>query len=607
MRNYVELLCYTRIPMDEEIYSGKLAYSMHLAVTYDRQRYWPLNHNSGVLFAKATVNRDGTLNAKSLKRPFLLAAKEGGYWILAIRTLPEGEADEESRGCILVYRSRDLLQYEEVGLLRVDEEDFVQDVRGEYDPKRQCYLVQWENEAGAWYQMKVEDFERPELNGVKESISARPMEKIHTDIQGCVPGNVIEIGEVTEKRLINRLTVPVNCSMQVPETVCGTSQEEMDVLTVTACYTDGSTAEKQVDWDLTHVDFETAGIYSVKGKVERDFSLFPFAVNRADPNIIWWKGRFYFIATNDEDQNHTFYIRVADTIPELAKAEEHLVLDTDTYPYIRNLLWAPEFHSIDDELYLFFAATTGEFFYEEAYLMKLKHGGNPTDRREWEPPRKVVDRNGTALCRAGEAITLDMTYFQWEGTAYAVWSQRQFLPVDQGAWLYIAALNRREPWKLCSDPVVLSRPEYGWENNHAFVNEGPYTIPGKDKLFLTYSAAATDTTYTVGLMEIERGFDLLKPENWRKSNCPMLTSRSVPGEYGPGHNSYVRDEEGCLWNVYHARPNLDGPRCAGVRRVHFGEDGYPVLAMTEDVAEAFRCVETKIIIKEKGSVIHEDK
>ena len=75
-----------------------------------------------------------------------------------------------------------------------------------------------------------------------------------------------------------------------------------------------------------------------------------------------------------------------------------------------------------------------------------------------------------------QGITLDMTEFEVNGRVYAAWSQRQFHPVDQGAWLYIAELDPEKPWKLISDPVLLSMPEYGWANNHTFVDEGPFTL-----------------------------------------------------------------------------------------------------------------------------------
>ena len=89
---------------------------------------------------------------------------------------------------------------------------------------------------------------------------------------------------------------------------------------------------------------------------------FPIAFYRADPCVAKWKNKYYFIATNDADDNHTLYIREADTIPELVNAEEKLILDSTTYPHVGNLLWAPEFHEINGKLYIFHAATPDEFF-----------------------------------------------------------------------------------------------------------------------------------------------------------------------------------------------------------------------------------------------------
>ncbi|MDQ0059141.1 hypothetical protein [Paenibacillus harenae] len=58
------VLWYTREPLEDMIYAPRLAYSMHLAYSEDGKHYQELNHNSGVLFAKATDNENGTMNAK---------------------------------------------------------------------------------------------------------------------------------------------------------------------------------------------------------------------------------------------------------------------------------------------------------------------------------------------------------------------------------------------------------------------------------------------------------------------------------------------------------------------------------------------------------------
>ena len=173
------------------------------------------------------------------------------------------------------------------------------------------------------------------------------------------------------------------------------------------------------------------------------------------------------------------------------------------------------------------------------------------------------------------------------------------MPVDQGAWLYIATLDEKEPWKLTSDPVCIAKPEYGWENNHTFVVEGPYALEYNNQLMITYSGAAVDATYTVGLLKPVMGSDLLDPNNWTKSNYPLMSSRSCEGEYGVGHNSYVKDENGLVWNFYHGRKGVDGPRSSGARRVHFDVDGEPMLDFVEekDLPESVRKVQ--VIYKPK--------
>lgn len=79
----------------------------------------------------------------------------------------------------------------------------------------------------------------------------------------------------------------------------------------------------------------------------------------------------------------------------------------------------------------------------------------------------------------------------------------------------------------------------------------------------------------------------------------MLSPRSIEGEFGTGHNAYVIDEDGVVWNTYHARTGTQAPRSNGIRRVHFDVDGEPVLDLTEenDVLKEFRKVEIEVEIQ----------
>ncbi len=576
------VLCYTRTPQENLIYSTKLAYSMHIAYSDDGVKFHELNHNSGVLFAKATENGNGSLNAKSLKNPYVFYLVDGTFGVVAIRTEADGENDEQSKGQVLLFTSTDLFQYKEIGVIDLKGDTYVRDVKCQYDDDEKAYVIYWSDENGNYYKNIIADIFDINSASIPEKTEAFTMEPVKTEIEGAIPRNIISISMEVAHHLICKLTVPTNVKIKVPESACIASEKELKAVKATAIYSDGTTAMKNVDWNAVEIDWDSPGNYRIVGKVHQDHYEFPIAINRADPCISKWNGKYYFIATNDADGNHTLYMREADTISGLVNAEEKLILDSNTYEDIRGLLWAPEFHIIEGDLYIFHGATAGEFFYEESHVMKLKRGGDPMIAADWSRPYRIVKKDGTYLCEAGKTISLDMTNFEIEGEYYVVWSQREFLPVDLGAWLYIAKVDSKEPWKLISDPVLISKPEYGWANNNVFVDEGPFALVRDGKIFLTFASAMIDATYVVGLLCADKEADLLDPASWTKGNYPLLTSRSALGEYGPGHNSYVIDDDGIVWNAYHARPGIDGPRSSGLRRVHFDIDGYPVLDLTED-------------------------
>jgi GH43 family beta-xylosidase len=595
--NYV--LCYTRKPQENLIYSEKLAYSMHIAYSEDGVEFQELNHNSGVLFVKATENDNGSLNAKSLKNPYLFYLADGTFGVIAIRTEAEGENDEQSKGRVLLFTSEDLLQYKEIGLIDLKGDTYVSDIKCHYDEDKKVYVICWSDENGNYYKNFTADILNINSASMPENTEAFIIETVNTEIEGIVPRNVIGVSSEVAHRLICKLIVPTNVEIKVPESVNVASENELKAVKVTAIYSDGTTAMKNVDWNLSEIDWNKPGNYRITGKVHQDHYEFPIATDRADPCIGKWKGKYYFIATNDADGNHSLYMREADNIPDLLKAEEKLIIDSNMYEDIKGLLWAPEFHIVEGDLYIFHGATSGEFFYEESHVMKLKKDGNPMNAADWSRPHRVLKKDGTYLCEAGKTISLDMTNFEIKGEYYVVWSQREFLPEDLGAWLYIAKVDPKEPWKLISDPVVLSKPDYGWANNNVFVDEGPFALIRDEKLFLTFASAMIDATYVVGLLCADKNADLLEPSSWEKGNYPLLTSRSAPGEYGPGHNSYVIDDEGNVWNAYHARPGVDGPRSSGLRRVHFDIDDYPVLDLIEekDLNPELRNVTMDIIVK----------
>ena len=589
------LLSYTRKEIDSVFYDARLAFSLHLAVSKDGKNFVALNHNSGVLFAKASENDDGSLNPKTLGFPIILSKND--LQELGIVSFDDGKS--------VSYNEIDKSYAVAAILLGPDGQDFQENKNGKDAVLFFTDDFVHYNES---QKIRFEDYEKIKKNAFLQMEKLEPenfkynveqLQNVVSKIEGALPCNVIQISEKKYEYLCKKLGERKNVEIRLPENIKVTSKKDLQMVRAEAVYSDGTVATKKIIWDFDRIDFSQKGKQKIYGEIYCPHFPFPIASDRADPDVFKWKGKYYFIATNDADQNHTLYMRQADSIEEIANASESLILDSSTYKNIGGLLWAPEFHEINGKLFIFFAATPGEFFWEESHVMCLKEGGNPMNRNDWSEPKRICRMDGSELCEAGKVITLDMTCFLWQDEYYVIWSQRQFVPVDLGAWLYIAKLDENEPWKLKSEPVLLSKPEFGWANNHTFVDEGPFALIRGDKLFVTFSSAAVDTSYVVGLLQIEKGKNPLERENWKKTGYPLLSSRSIKGEFGTGHNAYVIDEDGEVWNTYHARPGTQAPRSSGIRRVHFDVDGEPVLDLTEenDVLKEFRKVEIEVEIQ----------
>ena len=80
------------------------------------------------------------------------------------------------------------------------------------------------------------------------------------------------------------------------------------------------------------------------------------------------------------------------------------------------------------------------------------------------------------------------------------------------------------------------------------------------------------------------------------------------GVFGPGHNSFYTDEDGNLMVTFHGEENLvidGGPRCTGIRRVHFDIDGNPRFDMlpVQDLNPSLAAVETTVLVPDKASQV----
>ncbi|MDE7210140.1 MAG: glycosyl hydrolase, partial [Lachnospiraceae bacterium] len=381
------LLCYTREPLEDSIYSEKLAYSMHLALSGDGEHFTALNHNSGILYAKAVSRPDGTLHAKSLAEPKLFMRADGSFGVTAKRIEVDGSMDEELREQVLAFCSKDLIHYQELGAWGAGEaaETLLHEMGTAMRGAMVLLHEMGESVDGRTQRLFIGQFTQEERDAIR------------VQLPGAVPGNMIEISGEAAERLKCRFLTPDNTANEVPETVKAHSRKELDAVRATARYSDGSSLQKRVDWYADAVEWDKPGEYEVYGKVHQEHFPFPIAWDRADPCIGRWNGKYYFIATNDADGNNSLYIREADTIPALVTAQEIKILDSQMYPHLKGLLWAPEFHIIKDRLYIFHAGTPGPFEKEQSHVMALKLGGNPMRAQDWEMPVRVEKQDGSML------------------------------------------------------------------------------------------------------------------------------------------------------------------------------------------------------------------
>lgn len=147
-------------------------------------------------------------------------------------------------------------------------------------------------------------------------------------------------------------------------------------------------------------------------------------------------------------------------------------------------------------------------------------------------------------------FSLDMTVFEHRGRRYAVWAEK----VNIGkkiSNLYIAEMA--SPICLKTPQILLSFPSYAWEQVDFWVNEGAAFIAGQEHIYLSYSASATGECYCMGMLQALSDADLLDPNSWKKARYSVLSTDPKAGLYGPGHNSFFKDDTGNTFTAYHVR------------------------------------------------------
>ena len=301
----------------------------------------------------------------------------------------------------------------------------------------------------------------------------------------------------------------------------------------------------------------------------------PFILNRADPHVLRHDGHYHFTASVPEYDR--IVLRRSQTLQGLVDAEEKVLWRAPAQGAWSQLIWAPEIHRFADGWYVYFAAAPSREIKDNLFQHRMYALHNPSHdplQGQWEFAGQV-DSGIDAFC-------LDATTFNHRGQDYYLWAQKH-PDIVGNSNLYIAPLAT--PTRLAGPPVLLTRPELDWEVQGFAVNEGPAVLVRNGRVFVSYSASATDERYAVGLLWADAGADLLAAASWHKSPLPVFTSDAGSTVFGPGHNSFTTSEDGTTdLMVYHARnytgiegdPLWNPDRHACVQPLQWDAQGMPV-------------------------------
>ncbi|WP_238540264.1 family 43 glycosylhydrolase [Paenibacillus mucilaginosus] len=298
----------------------------------------------------------------------------------------------------------------------------------------------------------------------------------------------------------------------------------------------------------------------------------PLVAQRADPQIYkHTDGYYYFTATVPEYDR--IELRRATTIQGLASAAPVVIWRKHASGEMGAHIWAPEIHYVGGKWYVYFTAGKAEDKWAIRQYALESSDANPLTGT-WTEKGKVVMN--------WDSFTLDGTTFEHNGSRYFVWAQKD--PAIAGnSNIYIAKMS--SPTTITGTQVLIAKPDYTWEKQGGvWVNEGPAVIKKNGKIFITYSASATDANYCLGLLTASDTSNLLDPKSWVKSAQPVFTSSDATGQYGPGHNSFTVSEDGKSdILVYHDRsykdisgdPLNDPNRRTRVQKLYWNTDGTP--------------------------------
>lgn len=274
----------------------------------------------------------------------------------------------------------------------------------------------------------------------------------------------------------------------------------------------------------------------------------PLLQQRADPQVsLHSDGWYYFTATVPEYDR--IELRRTRDLNALGKAQAKVIWTKHASGPMSFHIWAPELHHIDGKWYLYFTAGRADAPLDIRLYVLENAAANPLEG-QW------IERG--QLKTGWESFALDATTFALKGQRYLLWTQRPPTSEKHMTAVYIAKMDT--PLSIAGPATLLTQPEHPWEKVKFDVNEAPAVLVKNGRVFMTYSASATDASYALGMLSAKADANLLDAAAWTKSPRPVLASSEATGQYGPGHNSFTTTRDGKTdIIVYHARNYRDIP------------------------------------------------
>ncbi len=300
---------------------------------------------------------------------------------------------------------------------------------------------------------------------------------------------------------------------------------------------------------------------------------FPLIEQRADPYIYFHTDGYYYFTASVPEYDR-IELRRAWFVKGLKNAQPVTIWKKHAAGEMSWHIWAPELHYINNKWYIYFAAGRAEDpWWIRTFV--LENSSPDPMCGEW------IEKG--ELKAEWDSFMLDTTIFENKGKHYAVWAQKRKERSENSA-LYIAEME--SPVRLKQPQTLLTVPEFDWECIGFKVNEGPSVLQRNGKIFITYSASATDANYCMGMMVADSDANLLDAASWKKIEEPVFKTNEKKGIFGPGHNSFTTNRDKTQdYLVFHARPYAevdlkdalyDPNRHTWVKRIKYDDKGFPV-------------------------------